>query len=1019
VGAPELALRAGVATGETAVTLGAEGQGMVAGDLVNTASRVQSVAASGTVVVTDPTRRATEAAIVYEDAGTHELKGKSEPVALSRAVRVIALVGGELRSVGLESPFVGRDRAFRVLKDLFHATAIDRKAHLVSVTGVAGIGKSRLSWEFFKYVDGLVDTTWWHRGRCIPYGEGVTYWALAEMIRMRARIAEDETPASASEKLRAAIEQHVADEDDRRFVESRLAHLLGLEERTAASREDLFAGARMFFERMAETWPVAIVFEDLQWADQSLLDFIEYLLDWSRDHPLFVVTLARPDLIERRPTWGAGRHAATSMSLEPLRADEMDELLGGMVPGLPDELRDRIRDRAEGVPLYAIETVRMLLDRGLLSRHGDRYEPTGPIDELAVPETLQALIAARLDGLPPEERALLQDASILGKTFTRAGVAALSQRSEEEVEPLLASLIRKELLNLQMDPRSPERGQYGFLQSLVQKVAHDRLSKRDRRARHLTAANFIERTWVGDEDEIVEVVASHLLDAYDLAPDADDASEVRDRARNTLTRAGRRAQSLAAMQLARGYFERAAELSDDPMQQAGLLEQAGSCAVPLAEMQDAVRLFERARELYEAGGKSHAAARASARMGEALWLFDRPEEATARMEEALAVLADAEPDHDLALLHAILGKVLFFQADYGRGADQVDIAIDIAEALLLPDVLADALNTKALIAGVRGRREEEYALLRRALELALEHDVSHSAVRAYNNLSYAAMTRDRYDEAREYQEDGLALAHRLGYSGHAYFLRSHLEMNRFLHGEWGPIDALIEELSTAPETSFYSGAETLSYYAGQVLIARGDVAAARALLDRFVGDPETGDVQTKAYRLGARAGILVAEGRYDEALSAARTSLEHAPSLGLSHDVVKLGLGHGFEAAVAMRDVAAIEEFLRIVTDAPPGATGPFIHAQAERYQAALADMKGDAPAAESHFKAATGLFRELEMPFHLAAVQLEYAEWLSSSERGPEARALLEEARATFEALEAIPYLERTDAIAPDLART
>ena len=214
VHAPELALRAGVAIGEAAVTLGAEGQGMVAGDLVNTASRVQTAAAPGTVLVTEATRRATEASIVFEDAGAHELKGKAEPVELFRAVRVDRLVGGELRSVGLESPFVGRAREFRLLKDLFHAAAEDKKAHLLSVIGVAGIGKSRLSWEFFKYIDGVVDTAWWHRGRCIPYGDGVTYWALAEMVRMRARIAEDEAADTALQKLRATIAELVPDEED-------------------------------------------------------------------------------------------------------------------------------------------------------------------------------------------------------------------------------------------------------------------------------------------------------------------------------------------------------------------------------------------------------------------------------------------------------------------------------------------------------------------------------------------------------------------------------------------------------------------------------------------------------------------------------------------------------------------------------------------------------------------------------------------------------------------------------------
>ncbi|HEX2051213.1 MAG TPA: adenylate/guanylate cyclase domain-containing protein, partial [Actinomycetota bacterium] len=538
VGAPELALRAGVATGEAAVTLGAEGQGMVAGDLVNTASRVQSAAAPGTVVVTDATRRATEAAIAYEDAGTHDLKGKAEPMHLSRAVRVMSLRGGELRSSGLEAPFVGRDREFRLLKELLHASIEDRKAHLLSVTGVGGIGKSRLSWEFFKYIDGVADDLFWHRGRCIAYGEGVTYWALAEMVRMRALIAEEEDPEVAARKLHDVVGDVVADEEDRRFVEPKLAHLLGLGELASPSREELFAGWRLFFEAMTDRWPVIMVFEDLQWADESLLDFIEHLLEWSRARPIFVLALARPELLERRPTWGANRHGSTSLSLEPLADDAMRELLRGMVPGVPDELVERIRERAEGIPLYAVETARMLLDRGHLVREGDRFLPTGPVEELAVPETLQALIAARIDGLEPDERAIVQDASVLGKTFTVTAIAAVSGRPAHDVEPLLAALVRKEVFALQMDARSPERGQYGFLQSLMQKVAYDTLSKRDRRSRHLAAADHLERSWSGDDDEIVEVVASHLLEAFRLAPDEPDAGAIRDRARAMLARAG-------------------------------------------------------------------------------------------------------------------------------------------------------------------------------------------------------------------------------------------------------------------------------------------------------------------------------------------------------------------------------------------------------------------------------------------------------------------------------------------------
>lgn len=430
---------------------------MVAGDLVNTAARIQAAADPGAVLVGDGTREATEAAIVYAPAGTHELKGKAERVALHRALRVVALIGGALKSTGLEAPFVGRDRQFRMTKDLFHASADDGRAHLLSVWGIGGIGKSRLSWEFFKYVDGLAQGVFSHRGRCLSYGEGVAYWALAEMVRGRAEIAEGQDPATAVRKLHATVVEHVPDEEERRWVEPRLAYLIGLDA-GGTEPEELFSAWRLFFERLTATAPVVMVFEDLQWADAGLLDFIEYLLEWSRNHPLFVMTLARPELADRRPGWGAGKRNFTSLTLEPIGDDAMRQLLDGLVPGLPADVGQAILERAEGIPLYAVETVRMLLDRQLLVREGAGYRPAEPITVLEVPQSLHALIAARLDALATDERTLLQQAAVLGKTFTREGLAAISGRSLTDVEASLSSLVRKEFLSLQSDVRSPERG---------------------------------------------------------------------------------------------------------------------------------------------------------------------------------------------------------------------------------------------------------------------------------------------------------------------------------------------------------------------------------------------------------------------------------------------------------------------------------------------------------------------------------------------------------------------------------
>jgi len=256
----------------------------------------------------------------------------------------------------------------------------------------------------------------------------------------------------------------------------------------------------------------------------------------------------------------------------------MQSLLTGLVPGLPPELTEQILARAEGVPLYAVETVRMLLDRGLLVQDGPYYRPVGPIDALDVPETLHGLIAARLDGLRPEERRLVQDASVLGKTFTRAALAALSGLPERDLDPLLASLVAKEVLSVQADPRSPERGQYGFLQDLVRTVAYETLAKRDRKTKHLEVAHYLEQAWGQDEEEIVEVVASHYVEAYRLAPEAEDSRAIRDQARRMLVRAADRAASLAAAEEAESYFRRDAELTDSALERAELVERAGEMA---------------------------------------------------------------------------------------------------------------------------------------------------------------------------------------------------------------------------------------------------------------------------------------------------------------------------------------------------------------------------------------------------------------------------------------------------------
>ena len=405
------------------------------------------------------------------------------------------------------------------------------------------------------------------------------------------------TPDEARSLLAASVGEFVTDPDERRWVEPRLAGLLGLEPMPAGEKEELFAAWRTFFERMAAIDPVIMVFGDLHWADLGLMDFIEHLLTWARTHPILVIALARPELLERRPGWGTAVRNATNITLEPLAAEPMRELLHGLVPGLPDEAAAVIVGRSEGIPLYAVETVRMLLDTGQLRADGDAFALVGSLTDLQVPETLRALVAARLDANDPSDRALLTDAAVLGQSFTLAGLSGMTGRDGADLETALDRLVKHELLLRDDDPRSPERGQYQFLQAVVREVAYDSLAKPDRRAKHLAAARHLES--LGD-DELAGVLASHYTEAYRATAPGPEADALAAQARIALRGAADRAAALHSHASAVHYLEDALTVTDDPGEQATLHERAAHSAYSynvdgaLVHAQQAIALYEQA-----------------------------------------------------------------------------------------------------------------------------------------------------------------------------------------------------------------------------------------------------------------------------------------------------------------------------------------------------------------------------------------------------------------------------------------
>jgi class 3 adenylate cyclase/tetratricopeptide (TPR) repeat protein len=997
VGMPGLRVRAGVLTGSAAVDLAAEREGMVLGDTVNTASRLQSIAAPGTVLVDDVTRRTTEAAIAYEDAGTHEVKGREQPVRTWTALRVVAGVGGARRGPGLEAPFVGRDAELRHVISAWEESVARRATRLVTVVGDAGSGKSRLLWEYFKHIDGLEQEFRWHQGRCLSYGEGVGYWALTEMVRSRAGIAEDEDAASSRAKLRDAVARYVPDERERRLVEPRLAHLLGLEQRVAPDRADLFSGWRLFFERVAATGPVIMVFEDVQWADGGLLDFVDYLIEWSAELPIFVLALARPEIAAARPAWRA------DITLTPLPDDAIRAALESLVPGLPDEVARRILARAEGVPLYAIETIRMLLDRGLLAQEGARYVLTGDVGDLDVPETLHALVAARLDGLDPVERTTLQLGSVLGQSFSPAGVAALSGRPIDDVRALLDSLVTKQVLAFEDDERSPERGQYRFLQGLVQTIAYGTLSRRDRKASHLAAARHLQETAGDALGDVADVLASHFLAAAKADPEAPDAPKIRASARETLAEAGRRSLSLALGREAQHAFDQAAELADDDEDRAILLEQAGRAAWHEADPDGARERLEAAIALHAAGGRPQAAARASGVIVDILWQSDNLAQAIEVAERAFADLT--EDNADRAAMAALLGKLRSFRTQAVGTLEATQQALEIAEPLELWDTVADALITRGAMLVWMDRPEEGHALLRHGTELAVAHDLPTAALRGYNNLAWISELRDRLSEAEEYLAQCVELARS---RGDRVWLRAALASQASVHGQRGRWDDTERMAATKPEDAL---TESLIWQSdllaplATIRAARGDLEGLEVLQQQALAGVRSADDQVREICLIAEALALAGRGAHAEAVDVlvplARGTLavyRHYAILG------------ALESAFALGREDLIEDTIAMVRALPPAAATPTIRAHADRFDALLAGRRGDIDRADRLLTAAAVLLAGVVRPFERAKVLLDHGELLAGALRASEAEPLLREAADVFAGLRAEPWRLRAE---------
>jgi class 3 adenylate cyclase/predicted ATPase len=1018
-GVPGLAARAGVVTGEVAVNLGAAGEGMVAGDAVNTAARVQAVSEPGQVLVDGATQRLAGSAVGFADAGERALKGKAEPTRLWRATRVLAGVGGSQRVDGLEAPLTGRDAELRTVKELFHAAADRKVPRLVLVSGPAGVGKSRLGWEFEKYIDGLAQQVWWHRGRCLSYGDGVAFWALAEIVRQRLGIAEEDPARAAAEKLAAGLDRFVPDSGERAYVGARLGRLVGValagDERAALAREELFAGWRLFFERLAAVQPVVLLVEDAQYADIGLLDFLDHLIDWVRDLPVFVLVFARPELGQARPGFGAGRNRST-LTLDPLDATSMGQLVDALVPGMPRAARAAVTTQAQGIPLFAVETVRGLIDRDIVQPIEGVYRLTGDIGELAVPDSLHALLTARLDALDPGVRRLVTDAAVLGTTFPAEALIAVSGRDEPAVRAGLADLLRREVFTVSADPLSPERGSFGFAQDMLRQVAYGTLSRRDRKSRHLKVAAHLRAAFPGDGEEVTEVIARHYLDAIDAVPDDSDTAEIRAEAIGVLIRAAERAERTGAPARAAASYAAAADLSlDGPAgvaedlagdRSAGMLwERAAEAADTNADWARAIELAARAHEYYLQVGQVRAAARAQAITGQALRHRGRHAEAREQLEAAVAVLR-ADPDADTA---RALSQLAALEVSAGSPrADQLTL-----EVLALGQAAGVDTRQLARLFALRGfyldaadRPLEAGAYLRECARLAEETGDSDLMGLALLNLADTLAVTDPV-AAAETARAGAGHLRRAGNRDLLAWAIGNLASALQLLGDW---EAAEGELTRAADADGLSDHEFLACSRAWLAALRGDSKTAQTILTGLTDLRASEDPQDTSLISLVEAFIATARRLPHDALGHVRAVLAHQSAfggpLGISHDQVRWGWPLATRTAHELGDTDTISELLTMLDSYPPGHLPPMLTAERALVRARLSARDGDPAAAESFTAAVCGL-REMSTPYHLAHGLLDYAQHLMLHD--PEAaEAALGEARDIAARLRCQPLLDR-----------
>jgi DNA-binding SARP family transcriptional activator/class 3 adenylate cyclase len=987
----EVSLRTGICTGEALVTVDdqAAGDEIVTGEVVDAAIGLQMTAAVGDVLVDGATWRATDRAIDYRQAATDP-----SAAAVWRPLAPAARLGADLTQAP-GTPLVARDRELHLLLDALARAQHEQTPQLVTLVGVPGIGKTRLVLEFGQKVESEPEPTIWRQGRCLAYGQGVALWALGEIVKAHAGILESDPAENAEAKLHRAVADLVADDGEATWIIGHLRPLVGLAgtEVGGDRKAEAFAAWRRFLEAIAEHGPTVLVVEDLHWADEALLDFLDHLIDWAADVPLLVVATARPELLVRRPGWGGGKPNAATVSLAPLSDDDTARLVASLLNQalLPAELRAALLGRAGGNPLYAEEYVHMLAERGFLRKVARTWRLEDAA-ALPLPETVQGIIAARLDALELEDKALLSNAAVLGKVGWVGALAALSGDEPLVLEQRLHALERREFLRRERRSAVAGERQYAFRHVLVRDVAYGQLPRAQRADKHRRAAEWLEALARDRTEDRAELLAHHYDAALRFAKaSGQDTAALTERARLALREAGDRALDLNTFAAAARWYQAALELwpAPDP-ERPQLLLRLGQARV-YAEQAGSDLLAE-ARDGLLAAGDWEPAAEAESLLSELRWSQGEGGRALRHARRAAELLTDARPSRAKARALAELSVLLMLTGKVDQAIGVGREALTVADGLGLNDMRARALNylgTSRVLGGDRGGLAD----LERAIAIAVAESLPE-CVEAYVNLGASLVELGDLAGGFARQAEGRQAAERFGTTGWLRHLRAEQVVEHYWRGRWDLAIRQADEFIAESETGSRHYMEiACRLERGRIRLARGDLPGAvddadkQLAFARMATDPQ---VLNPALAFRARAALET--GDSDQAGSYVSELLAMLMEQAELHAVAEWSA-----------DLAAVLVGLRRETDlrdlaARTSASTPWL-------DAAAAFARGD-------FERAADQYAKIGSLPDEAFAHLRAAEQLLATGQQAEGNKQLQRAVAFYRKTRATAYLRQAEAL-------